>query len=137
MIPVTTSPTSRTAAGANSVRGVISSSTSAFSLQTSDFRLQTSDFVLRSLLRALPANDTSRAVAGRQRRERVVDLVERVGPRNELAQLQPAFLIQRHEARDVARRLRRSVARSEQALRLHHARKHRDRSVTVRARETR
>src|SRR5438046_9947467 len=123
MIPVTPRPTSRTSAGANSVRGVISSSTSAFRLQPSDFRLQTSDFVLRSLLRALPANHTSRAVAGRQRRERVVDLVERVGPRNELAQLQPAFLIQRHEARTVARRLPRSVDRSDQALLLHRERK--------------
>src|SRR5262245_43206548 len=52
-----------------------------------------------------PSDHAARAVARRQRVQRIVDAAQPVGSRNELFQFEPSLLIERHEMRDVAPRL--------------------------------
>src|SRR5207253_8586982 len=80
-------------------------------------------------------NHPARAVARRERIERVVDPIQRVGARHEFLQLQSPVLIQRHQPWDVARRVAGSVHRSDQPLFLHYERKHRNQSLAVDARQ--
>src|SRR5215207_1331011 len=82
-----------------------------------------------------PADDAARALAPRERVERVVDVCEGVGACGEFGEFETAFAVEFDEARHVSRGLPRAVERADEALLLHDEGEERERGECVEARE--